>query len=125
MDSFEGEPNLTPHADGIHWTVNVPFIIHDDELSTIIIPAGFITDLGSIPKIFQNIISPAGKPLRAYLGHDHLYSTQMVNRKEADDCLFRMMSALGEFSAAKWAIYLSVRLGGWLAWNQDAKEKNK
>lgn len=125
MDSFQGEPVLIPHADGVHWDLDKPFVAWDDDLGRIEVPLEFVTDLGSIPKIFQNVISPEGRPLRAYLIHDYLYATQRFTRAKADACLMRMMAALRVPWYERWTIYLAVRAGGWSAWNSDAKEKNR
>jgi hypothetical protein len=121
-DSFSGEPLLKPHADGVLWTLENTFVIHDNVLGSMMIPKGFVTDLGSIPKIFQNIISPEGRPLRAYLGHDYLYAMQEFTRAESDACLLRMMKSLNVGLIERWIIYIAVRFGGWIAWNEDAKK---
>lgn len=124
MDHFFGEPELIAHNDGIHWTVAMEFAIDDDILGRLSIPNGFVTDLGSIPKIFQNIISPEGKPLRAYLGHDWLYAVQKWTRKQSDDCLMRMMYALDVPLIERWTIYLAVRAFGGSAWSEDKRKLN-
>ena len=121
---FEGEPELTPWPDGVRWTVVKTYFIIDDVFGRLMIPSGFVTDLGSIPKLFQNIISPEGKPLRAYLGHDYLYATQNRTRAQSDACLMRMMNALGVGAIERWTIYLGVRLGGWWSWRQDGINKS-
>ena len=45
-----------------------------DEGGYICIPKGFRTDFGSIPQIFQSLISPVGKPTKSYVLHDYLLS---------------------------------------------------
>lgn len=122
---FSGEPVLVPHDDGVRWTVQHEFVIHDDMLGRLVIPAGFVTDLGSIPKIFQNVISPEGRPLRAFLGHDWFYAKQFYSRAIADDFLLRGMVALKVGWLERWIIYLGVRLGGGFAWRSDAKERRR
>lgn len=124
MDTFSGEPEFYAQADGIHWTLATDYVIVDDVLGILRISKGFVTDLGSIPKIFQNIISPEGQPLRAYLGHDYLYATQKFTRYESDNCLLRMMEALDVGLIERWTIYLGVRAGGWNSWNEDMKKVN-
>jgi uncharacterized protein YcaQ len=127
MDFFHGEPDLVPMEDGFHWKLLSPYIVDDDVLGTLIVPEGFVplekftTDFGSIPKAFQNIIPPEGRPLRAYIVHDWLYARQKFTRKQSDDCLMRMMKALEVGWIERWTIYTAVRLGGWWSWRQDAK----
>lgn len=121
---FYGEPELKPHADGFHWTVEKPYLIRVDHINIVIAP-GFISDLGSIPKIFWNVIPPVGKPLRAYLGHDWLYAKQIYSRRESDLALWRMMAAL---NVPRWQmrlIYWAVYCFGGFAWRSDAKKKEK
>ena len=51
------------------------------------IPSGFYTDFGSIPLIFQSLISPVGKPSKAYVVHDYLIVLSKegkLRRKDAD-----------------------------------------
>ena len=53
----------------------------------ICIPKGFKTDFGSIPQIFQSLISPVGKPTKSYVLHDYLLSLwdrEILNRKTCD-----------------------------------------
>lgn len=43
-----------------------------DKTYYIVIPKGFNTDFGSIPQVFQSLISPIGSPTKAYVLHDYL-----------------------------------------------------
>lgn len=44
----------------------------DRSLQYIIVPKGFSTDFGSVPQLFQGIISPVGNASKAYVLHDFL-----------------------------------------------------
>ena len=44
----------------------------DRSLRYIIVPKGFSTDFGSVPQLFQGIISPVGNASKAYVLHDFL-----------------------------------------------------
>lgn len=125
MVTFEGEPILEPHADGVNWTFARRFAAHDSILGDICIPEGFVTDLGSIPKIFQNLISPEGKPLRGYVLHDWLYAVQKCKRADADALLFRAFKAVGEKAWKRWVVYIALRLGGWGAWRHDFEKERR
>jgi len=48
------------------------FVNYDTKTEFIIIPKGFKTDFGSIPKILQNIFNPT--KFISYIFHDYLYS---------------------------------------------------
>ena len=41
-------------------------------LHYVIVPKGFCTDFGSVPQLFQGIISPVGNASKAYVLHDFL-----------------------------------------------------
>jgi hypothetical protein len=55
------------------WIINSNWHFKLDSGITIIIPAGFLTDLVSIPRIFWSIISPFGSLLFAGIIHDFGY----------------------------------------------------
>ena len=44
----------------------------DKEVHYIVVPKGFCTDFGSVPQLFQGIISPVGNASKAYVLHDFL-----------------------------------------------------
>ena len=80
-----------------------------------IVPAGFITDFASIPRLFWTVVGhPAGKYAQAAVLHDYLYRTNSVSRAKADS-LFRrsndcfgssILSTLGSLGrCASWWIY--------------------
>lgn len=123
MDNFPDPLDLEVQPDGFHYKLLRPFTVDDDVLRRLTAPAGMITDLGSIPRIFWNIVPPNGKPTDAYVIHDYLYATQRFTRAESDACLLRMMTSLGVSWIERWTIYTAVRMGGWIAWNNDTKSK--
>lgn len=44
----------------------------DSAVHYIVVPKGFCTDFGSVPQLFQGIISPVGNASKAYVLHDFL-----------------------------------------------------
>lgn len=125
VDKFSGEPILSPCDDGVNWLLLEDFQYSmDDEngKEVIVVTKGLMTDFGSIPKIFQNIISPIGKPTRAFILHDALYQRQDYTRSKSDRILLDAMWCLGVNYFTRWSIYWAVRIGGGLAWRQHAKE---
>lgn len=80
-------------------------------------PAGLVTDGGSIPKMFQNMISPWGPGLRGFIIHDALYKFQWFSKDDSDRCLWRALNDIGEVGLEANMIYDAVKLGGWDAWN--------
>jgi hypothetical protein len=111
--------------DGYHWRLTAPLTLEDIWFDTITAPAGFVTDLGSIPRIFWNLLPPIGPASKAFVIHDWLYATQTCTREDADDILLRAMQASNVHWAAIWLIYWGVRMGGMFAWISDAKSLYK
>lgn len=91
-----------------------------DPVTYIEVPAGFTTDLASVPRVVWSVISPWDLALEAIF-HDRLYEQQTVKRRVADQTLLSMMEDRGVPWAMRWAVYLAVRLGGRSAWKSHAK----
>ena len=84
------------------------------------VPKGFITDGGSIPRLFWRLI---GAPMEAatcaaYIRHDWKYATGCVSRLQADEERYEDLRAAGiDYFRAK-AVYFAVRVCGWRHYNQ-------
>ncbi len=85
----------------------------------IIVPAKFITDLASTPKILWNIFEPFGKGyLRASIIHDYLYSKEckysyeFIDRKIADRIFLEIMKENGVNFLKRSLMYGAVRIFG-------------
>lgn len=108
--------------DGYHWRLLRAVDLDDARLGYIKVPALFVTDLGSIPRVFWNVLPPIGPASLGFVVHDYLYATQTCSRAQADGVLLRAMKSTRTNWAARWLIYLGVRVGGWYAWSDDAKK---
>lgn len=84
---------------------------------TVRIPAGFRTDLASIPRFFWRVLPPIGAYDKAAVVHDFLYQHNGCSREQADAVLLEAMGVLGVGWATRQVIYRGVRLGGWKPWN--------
>lgn len=89
-----------------------------EPMATFVVPAGFKTDLASIPQILWNILPPFGRYDAAAVVHDYLYQHNGVTRGEADAILHEAMHVLRVGRAKRWAIYYGVRATGWVTWNR-------
>ena len=97
---------------------------------TLYVPARFVTDHASVPRIFWNLIPPVDPRWnRAAVVHDYGYRFAAFPREEggflqfrsrkAVDCLFlNAMAVDGAGWLARRTIYRAVRVGGWVAWNK-------
>jgi len=82
---------------------------------TIRVPALFLTDGASIPKVFHNIMGPFGSYFHAAVIHDYLYSknNELFNREEADQIFLEAMIDSGVPWITRSIVYRAVRLAGW------------
>ena len=81
----------------------------------ICIPKGFRTDFGSIPQIFQSLISPVGKPTKSYVLHDYLLSLWergFLDRKTCDAIFKEALRVQGVGSFKRNVMYGCVRIYG-------------
>lgn len=125
MSSFLTPIKTETLDDGYHWKLLEKFVYDAGEIGSkdnIIVPAGFITDMGSVPRIFWNILSPWGKASKAFILHDYLYSTEKRSRLVSDAILLEAMEVLGVNWFQRKLIYNGVRMGGWIAWKKNRKK---
>lgn len=88
------------------------------------IPAGFETDLASIPKWLHWYIKPDDWDiLLPCLCHDAVYGFKgkmpngvKITRKESDEFLRKCCIEMGMRKTQAWMVYWSVRIGGGKAW---------
>lgn len=99
---------------------------------TITVPAGFVTDLASIPRIVSGALPPDGPWTEAAVIHDCLYFTlggahlwhgkrvisraQPYSRAESDDILREAMADIGVNVVQRNIIWSGVRVGGSKGW---------
>lgn len=77
------------------------------------IPAGFITDFASIPRVLWSILPPTGGYGKAAVVHDRLYRTPgLCTRAQADAVLKEAMQFLQVGWWTRQVIYAGVRVGG-------------
>jgi hypothetical protein len=116
-DGFSGPLDLRAHKPG-EWVVLNPLFYTSLSNRTYGIPAGFITDLASIPALLRPIFSQNGRGRKAAVLHDSRYCIKDGSRKEADDLFLEALERCGVGFFKRWAMYTGVRAGGWLYWNR-------
>lgn len=89
----------------------------------VVVPAGFVTDLASIPRVFWSMLPTDGAYTFPAIIHDYLYWTQKHPRETADSVFQYGMDDMKVSSAIALAIYTAVRVGGGSAWDNNAKLK--
>lgn len=111
---FLGEPGISPRGRGDDWVMLTDWTFRaqsvEGELLTLTVPAGFITDLASVPRIPGAYLLFGNKARRAAIMHDWLY-TRKFDREWADSAFYHAM-AHEVNKASAWAMWLAVRVGG-------------
>ena len=111
------------------YTLETELIYKSKDGRTFVIPKGFKTDFGSIPRIFWIIpgFQPIGSKMDlGYILHDFCYEKHRLgqdvtrNRKDADD----LLEEAGDIMEINWTvrhtIWSGVRIGGWWAWSHNS-----
>ena len=94
-------------------------LLEDVNINGYVVPAGFVSDGCSCPKVLWNYCEPiSGKYIAAFLLHDWMYSTQAVTRKNADVMLRENLITAGMSTAKAYTIYAAVRTFGGSHWNK-------
>lgn len=120
---------MTPHFSGrvdvirtsAGWVLDEPLAYHG--LVSVRVPAQFVTDFASIPRLLRWWLEPAdARWCAAALVHDRAYETRQVSRATADALLFEAMGAEQPTDAEpapmwlRWLFWAAVRFGGWWAY---------
>ncbi len=87
------------------------------------VPAGFVTDFASIPRIFWNRLPHDGPWAPASVVHDYLYTTRTCSRFLADAIFRDGMAALGVSKLQRLVIFYAVRFFGWTHWRNRRSAK--
>ena len=106
--------------------------VYNGKVRQLIVPAGTVTDLASVPRLLRWWIEP-GDLRQASIAHDLIYRyagwvpgayytiagvpcEERWARKDADLLFARIMRESGVGVGARRNAYRGVRLGGWLPW---------
>lgn len=118
-------PLVQGFGDGDNWMLqrDMVYRIGINTPYTITVPKGFVTDFGSIPRIFRPVLGSTGPYSQAAVVHDYLYWVQSCTRKQSDNLLAIAMRESGVGAVKHWAIYSGVRAGGTGAWDSDRTQR--
>ncbi|EAA7874378.1 DUF1353 domain-containing protein [Salmonella enterica subsp. enterica serovar Weltevreden] len=115
-------PAILEMLDHFLWRVYEPFEFYlSDDISDIIsVPAGFITDFATIPRIFWTFMPPDGKYSKTAIIHNWIYDNALRTKKEADLILLDRMTVLGVPKWKRIVMHLAVR---WFGRGMYGKER--
>ncbi|EBV2374764.1 DUF1353 domain-containing protein [Salmonella enterica] len=108
-----------------NWRVYEPFefYLSEDNSDAISVPAGFVTDLATVPRIFWSVMPPDGKYAKAAIIHDYLYDNALRTKKEADLIFLDGMAVLGVPKWKRIVMYLAVRIFGRGNYSKDQQAR--
>lgn len=116
LSSLEVEP-ANPGQDDGNWTVTAPLVFQSDTAAvTFTVPAGFVTNFASVPRIPIVYELVGDTSSEAATVHDWLYSTHPVTRAKADGVLREASAATGVPLWRRNLMWLGARVFGWPYW---------
>lgn len=102
---------------GRRWKLLAPLAFYSKRLGrVIIVPAGFVTDFASVPRLPFMYWFFGGKADRAAVVHDLLYrwgEPLGISRWEADMIFLEAMEAMGMSFTVRYPMTWGVVIGGW------------
>jgi hypothetical protein len=94
------------------WMVMSPLVIETDYGQTISVPAGFITDFASVPRLPMVYTLFGDTAHEAAVVHDYLYSVEAFPRASADSIFLSAMKATSVAAWRRYPMFLAVRIFG-------------
>jgi hypothetical protein len=123
VSEFTTPLKVMPVEGGRLWELLEPFVYYTDEVPVeyaIRVPAGFITDFASVPRLLWWLLPPWGQYGKAAVVHDFLYQLKPWSRKRCDEIFLEGMCVLGVSWQTRTTMYTAVRMFGWLAWRRES-----
>lgn len=122
---IQNNPCLIPYRD-YDFILCEPLLFSIDNVYYSV-PAGFETDLASVPRILWSIYSPSkAETIPGAVIHDFLYSGVLdVTRKEADSILFDALILKGTPQITAFKYWAAVRLFGNSHFKQYQKQRTE
>lgn len=95
------------------WKLVSDFVFKSDKcIAPIVVPAGFVTDFASVPRLPLAYLLAGDCAHEAAVIHDYLYRTGKADRKTADEIFLEAMGAQGIPAWRRYGMYWAVRLFG-------------
>lgn len=98
--------------------LTAPLVYDVSVKQRIVVPAGFVTDLASIPRALYLTTPQIGNYDAPAVVHDFLYAQQITTRAEADGIFRQAMSDAGVGRYTRTKMWLAVRLFGGSIWER-------
>lgn len=108
---------------GRHYKLLKEMVVFSHRIGVTVVPAGFVTDMASVPRGLWNLFPPTGPYAKAAVYHDYLYQLGAITRAEADQEFCDGMRALGVSWPTRAAMWTALRLFGHKAWDEYANQR--
>jgi hypothetical protein len=106
------------------WRLLAPLVYQSDRLErSVVVPAGFVTDFASVPRIPVAFLLAGNCGHEAAVVHDWLYTTHETTRATADAVLREALQADGDPAWRAWLMWAGVRIGGARPYEQDGQKQ--
>lgn len=83
---------------------------------TFTIPAGFVTDFASVPRLPVIYLLFGGRAHHESVPHDFLYQTHKTGKVMADRVFLEAMDCRGKGIPVRWGMFTGVFAFGWLSY---------
>ena len=94
------------------WRLLSPLIFQSELVGIIAVPAGFVTDFASVPRLPLAYLIAGDTAHAAAVVHDYLYETGTGTKADADRVFLEAMEAIGEDRWRRTLMYWAVRIFG-------------
>lgn len=101
------------------WRLLASLGYSSDLIGQVTVPAGFVTDLASVPRLPVAFFLAGGLAHAAAVVHDWLYTTHQTDRATADSVFREACQACGVSRWRAYLMWLGVRAGGAGSWGAD------
>lgn len=102
------------NKDDGEWQLTAPLVYQSDVAGqTFTVPAGFPTDLASVPRLTIVFLLTGDLSAEAAVVHDMLHTNKPVPRRVADAVLREASAVTGVPAWRRWLMWAGVRAFGW------------
>ena len=108
---------IGPINSRVTWELLCPLTYTSDSGLTITVPAGFRTDLASVPKVLWIWLPPDWKYTKAAVIHDYLLATEELPWDVANELFHECMEALAVNKQTNFIMYQAVCFWRWFKIN--------
>lgn len=116
----ELDAHLKPTCENI-WVLDAPLIYESDIVGRVEVPAGFETDLASVPRLLIIYEMWGNRCHREAVIHDYLYRIDAVpqaSKLQADRVFLEAMRVRGKPFFIRWFMFAGVAAFAWMSFHQ-------